>query len=501
MNGKSMQPNCKRNIHLCIIILLFGNSLYLQAKDDIIASMLQKRDNAIVHILDMWQLDPELPKLKVLEKPGYTNSNFVLIYFEPENMNNYLNLDTAGSYIELRAFKKNGDNDSTLIGEAVVKASKTYATFPHLLPELFRAAFGEKIFFYARYIWWVGEKVGPWSSQIVHTTQDTECDVLMSQVQLTDDGPFNDGWSAHPVEIIVSYQAEDYLSGIAGLALYGRDEVTDEAVLIGDIYTDFGIQAGSKADSNYVEGYKTLYINEGRRIVSHVEAFDAAWDSTSHGGGKYTSALWNSRPSKKSDLVANIRVKVDVTKPVVTIKSVSEVNGKALISFTVSDALSGVDNIRLEVTAPGSEQKLLPIRPYYDQPITKTDTVSYTLNSGAGEYLFRIIGSDVAGNFSWSSSSLFEKYNKSIESLIVYPNPFIPSEHGQVTIETDTNVESDRKLKIYDLMGNLVLSKEWGTGGNHCYWDGKNNNGEDVETSGYLVILGKLIDKVAVIRK
>ena len=76
---------------------------------------------------------------------------------------------------------------------------------------------------------------------------------------------------------------------------------------------------------------------------------------------------------------------------------------------------------------------------------------------------------------------------QNLENLVVYPNPFIPNQHEQLTIE---NLSDQVSVYIYSSGGYLIrhyLQNDiWGK---RIDWDGKNQNGESVASGIYFIII------------
>jgi hypothetical protein len=80
------------------------------------------------------------------------------------------------------------------------------------------------------------------------------------------------------------------------------------------------------------------------------------------------------------------------------------------------------------------------------------------------------------------------------EAFVVYPNPFVQSEHPRATIKFLLKEQSDVSIRIYTLLGELVRSK-WdrnlkglppGTYDSEVFWDGRNDRGDKVLNGVYL---------------
>jgi hypothetical protein len=78
-------------------------------------------------------------------------------------------------------------------------------------------------------------------------------------------------------------------------------------------------------------------------------------------------------------------------------------------------------------------------------------------------------------------------------TLTNYPNPFHPGE-GPTTIAWKLDAASEVRLRIYTISGGLVLDRRFEAGGpggsvgdNEFEWDGKNGDGIDVASGGYVL--------------
>lgn len=78
-------------------------------------------------------------------------------------------------------------------------------------------------------------------------------------------------------------------------------------------------------------------------------------------------------------------------------------------------------------------------------------------------------------------------------TLTNYPNPFHPGE-GPTTIAWKLDAASEVRLRIYTISGGLVLDRRFAAGGpggsvgnNEFNWDGKNGDGVDVASGGYVL--------------
>ncbi len=91
--------------------------------------------------------------------------------------------------------------------------------------------------------------------------------------------------------------------------------------------------------------------------------------------------------------------------------------------------------------------------------------------------------------------------------LTNYPNPFVAGKGGQTKIRYTLKSNSDVRIRIYDLIGELVLEKNIRAGEvggqqftNEIPWDGKNSKGHYVAAGGYICIVkvGNKIEKVKI---
>lgn len=84
-----------------------------------------------------------------------------------------------------------------------------------------------------------------------------------------------------------------------------------------------------------------------------------------------------------------------------------------------------------------------------------------------------------------------------------YPNPFNPSTSIQYNINTDGMVN----LEVYDLLGQRinVLVNEYKKAGDHkSFWNGRNNNGQEVSSGIYffhLKFANRLLVKKGILLK
>ena len=92
--------------------------------------------------------------------------------------------------------------------------------------------------------------------------------------------------------------------------------------------------------------------------------------------------------------------------------------------------------------------------------------------------------------------------NKENTNVGLSPNPFVIGESDYITIE---DMYSGSIIKIMTLSGNVVKKIELPYNENRINWDGRNNNGELLDTGVYLVVVennqyGNGVSKIAIIR-
>lgn len=76
-----------------------------------------------------------------------------------------------------------------------------------------------------------------------------------------------------------------------------------------------------------------------------------------------------------------------------------------------------------------------------------------------------------------------------ITELFNYPNPFSPSEGG-TTISFLLGQATRVNMRVYDLLGNLVIDRDWdgAFGQNTFVWNGRNGKGEEIANGGYIAL-------------
>jgi hypothetical protein len=111
-----------------------------------------------------------------------------------------------------------------------------------------------------------------------------------------------------------------------------------------------------------------------------------------------------------------------------------------------------------------------------NSPLFSNNITSIAINGMNGEVFF----ATGRGLISWIGDATESK--NSYEQLYVWPNPVRETYHGDITIDGLTN---ESNVKITDVTGNLVYQTT--SIGGRAIWDGKNRNGERVNTGVYLI--------------
>jgi len=83
----------------------------------------------------------------------------------------------------------------------------------------------------------------------------------------------------------------------------------------------------------------------------------------------------------------------------------------------------------------------------------------------------------------------------SLSSVIVYPNPYIPSRAVGGTLKF-INLTANVNIKIYNSVGELVWEKTELGGTGRIEWNGKNNSGNDVAPGVYIYVITSGTEKV-----
>jgi len=112
-----------------------------------------------------------------------------------------------------------------------------------------------------------------------------------------------------------------------------------------------------------------------------------------------------------------------------------------------------------------------------NSPLLSNDIISIAINPLSGEVFF----GTSKGLVSYQGDAV--NANEEFKDVHVYPNPVREDYNGIITI---TGLIKDTQVKITDLNGNLVCQTI--SNGGIATWDGKNTNGNKVNTGIYLVI-------------
>ena len=113
--------------------------------------------------------------------------------------------------------------------------------------------------------------------------------------------------------------------------------------------------------------------------------------------------------------------------------------------------------------------------------------------------VIRIQLSDYAGNSCYMEQQVnyINRSRRIEDSIIGFPNPFVPSQHNYITIMLQKDISIDSNLYIFDMFGSLVTKVQSRENTKAVfYWDGTRENGRPCPSGGYLAVYGK--DKDAI---
>jgi len=111
-----------------------------------------------------------------------------------------------------------------------------------------------------------------------------------------------------------------------------------------------------------------------------------------------------------------------------------------------------------------------------NSPLFSNNVSSIAINGQNGEVFF----ATERGLISWMGDAT--QGDISFQRLYAWPNPVRETFHGNITIDGLTN---ESTVKITDVAGNLVYKTS--SNGGRAIWDGKNQNGERINTGVYLI--------------
>jgi ligand-binding sensor domain-containing protein len=112
--------------------------------------------------------------------------------------------------------------------------------------------------------------------------------------------------------------------------------------------------------------------------------------------------------------------------------------------------------------------------------LVDNDVISLALNPNSGMIY-------IGTNHGLSAlDTPFSEPRAELSDLKVYPNPFIPAEHGYLTID---NLSSNVSIHIYSTSGYLVRGfAQNDVHGRQVFWDGKNRQGERAASGVYIIV-------------
>ncbi|MFQ6041377.1 MAG: FlgD immunoglobulin-like domain containing protein [Candidatus Poribacteria bacterium] len=119
------------------------------------------------------------------------------------------------------------------------------------------------------------------------------------------------------------------------------------------------------------------------------------------------------------------------------------------------------------------------------QPGSNQAVLNYAPTLQAGKYELQLLASDTDGNMSKKSTTFYVRDTLQLMNVMNYPNPF-SREGTHITFEVTTQVD-EVEVKIYTLAGRLirVLYPEEPVGFIMAYWDGRDEDGEEVANGVY----------------
>ncbi|HZW40012.1 MAG TPA: C25 family cysteine peptidase [Ignavibacteriaceae bacterium] len=137
--------------------------------------------------------------------------------------------------------------------------------------------------------------------------------------------------------------------------------------------------------------------------------------------------------------------------------------------------------------------------------------ITWTPELPDGEHSLSILAKDASNNFFDSTSYKvnFTVYNEfDIKNVFNYPNPFKNDTYFTFEMRGDNKKPDEFKIKIYTVAGRLIRDlivppEELTMGFNKIYWDGRDNDGDEISNGVYLYkVTTKKDDKsISVIQK
>ncbi|MFT6845340.1 MAG: hypothetical protein ACJAUV_001533 [Flavobacteriales bacterium] len=113
-----------------------------------------------------------------------------------------------------------------------------------------------------------------------------------------------------------------------------------------------------------------------------------------------------------------------------------------------------------------------------NSPLIDNEIKDIVLNHGNGEVFFAT-SKGLVSYKSTATTGLLE-----VSDPIVYPNPVPPGYNGVIAVK---NLVANSFFKVVDIYGNMIFEGQ--TEGGQAVWNGKNYNGDKVETGIYLFLI------------
>jgi hypothetical protein len=152
-----------------------------------------------------------------------------------------------------------------------------------------------------------------------------------------------------------------------------------------------------------------------------------------------------------------------------------------------------MNNIPIEVVGADDTSKTKPKFSYTPYPNSEAKIV-WTPKLSDGSYVLEVLAKDASGNFfdSTSSKTVFSVYNNfDLVNVLNYPNPFKNDTYFTFELRGDYKKIEECRIRIFTVAGRLIkeISVPAGklqSGFNKIYWDGKDQDGDNIANGTYL---------------
>jgi hypothetical protein len=124
-------------------------------------------------------------------------------------------------------------------------------------------------------------------------------------------------------------------------------------------------------------------------------------------------------------------------------------------------------------------------------PVNQQDVkviVTYHPILPEGQHLLKYVGGDQTGNSDTLENIINVSYALKVRNLYNYPNPMTSDTYFTFELLGGNNPASYCRIKIYTVAGRLIkeLPVAARIGFNQVYWDGRDNDGENIANGIYL---------------